>query len=103
MYILGGGSIIVECLDERVSEDISSLPGPEIYDPLLRAVAGQTRKRIVAAIDDLPERERVILSLYYCEELTMTEIAAVLDVSASRVSQLRSSAVVQIRAAIGEL
>jgi len=52
---------------------------------------------VSAAIDSLPERERLIISLYYVEELNLKEIAAVLGVSESRVSQLLSSVVKKLR------
>lgn len=48
-------------------------------------------------IDDLPNTERTVLSLYYYDELTMKEIAAVLEVSESRVSQIHSAALKRIR------
>src|SRR5579863_7007049 len=56
-----------------------------------------------AAIDRLPERERLLLSLYYQEELTMKEISKVMGVSESRVCQLHMQAVLRLRAALGVL
>jgi len=50
------------------------------------------------AIDELPEKERQVLALYYYEELTMKEIGVVLGVVESRVSQIHSSAIVHLRA-----
>lgn len=52
-----------------------------------------------SAIDRLPERERILLSLYYTEELTMKEISKVMDVSESRVCQLHTQALVRLRVA----
>lgn len=52
-----------------------------------------------SAIDRLPERERILLSLYYIEELTMKEISKVMDVSESRVCQLHTQALVRLRVA----
>ena len=54
------------------------------------------------AIGLLPERERQVLALYYQEELTMSEIGAVIGVSESRVSQLRSLAISRLRASLRE-
>jgi len=50
-----------------------------------------------AVLDTLPENERTVLSLYYYEQLTMKEIGAVLEVSESRISQIHSAALLQIR------
>lgn len=55
-------------------------------------------KLLATAIDLLPERERLVLSLYYNEELHLKEIGAVLGVSESRVSQLHSQALARLRA-----
>jgi len=59
----------------------------------------QFREQLVAAIDSLPERERLVLSLYYEQELNLKEIGAVLEVSESRVCQIHGQAVTRIRAA----
>ncbi len=57
---------------------------------------------LVAAIDNLPERERLILGLYYDEELNLKEIGEILGVSESRVSQLMSQAHMRLRARLGD-
>ena len=57
---------------------------------------------VADAIQDLPEREGLVMSLYYVEELNLKEIGAVLGVSESRVSQIHSQAVVRLRARLGE-
>tara|TARA_R110001599_G_scaffold187170_1_gene381638 strand:- start:36 stop:455 length:420 start_codon:yes stop_codon:yes gene_type:complete len=56
------------------------------------------RAALVEAIEGLPERERLLLSLYYDEELNLKEIGAVLGVSESRVSQLHSQCAARLRA-----
>lgn len=58
----------------------------------------QQRGRLVAAIEALPEREKLLMALYYQEELNLKEIGAVLGVTESRVSQLHSQAVSRLRA-----
>ncbi|HUM92056.1 MAG TPA: sigma-70 family RNA polymerase sigma factor, partial [Candidatus Competibacter sp.] len=55
---------------------------------------------LASAIDLLPEREKLVLSLYYDEELHLKEIGAVLGVSESRVSQLHSQALARLRARV---
>ncbi|HTX55348.1 MAG TPA: FliA/WhiG family RNA polymerase sigma factor [Candidatus Baltobacteraceae bacterium] len=63
-----------------------------------QAMALKERKALLGSIiDQLPSNERTVLSLYYYEELTMKEIAAVLEVSESRVSQIHSAALLRIR------
>lgn len=57
----------------------------------------ECRQRLVEAIDKLPERERQVIALYYVDELNMKEIGAVLGITESRVSQLRTQAVVRLR------
>ncbi len=61
------------------------------------------KQRLADAIDELPEKERMVLTLYYYEELTMKEIGLTLGVVESRVSQIHSSAVVRLRTALSGL
>lgn len=65
--------------------------------PFDALVSGDQRQRLVAAIEQLPEREKLLLGLYYQEELNLKEIGAVLGVSESRVCQLHSQAVARLR------
>jgi RNA polymerase sigma factor for flagellar operon FliA len=57
----------------------------------------QVREVMAEAIEALPEKERLILSLYYHEELTMKEIAQILEITESRVSQIHTKAVLRLR------
>ena len=57
-------------------------------------------KALVKAIEELSERDRLVINLYYYEELTLKEISEVLGVSTSRVSQLHAAAVFRLRAAL---
>jgi RNA polymerase sigma factor FliA len=57
-------------------------------------------KALVQAIQNLSERDRLVVNLYYYEELTLKEISQVLGVSTSRVSQLHAAAVFKLRAAL---
>jgi RNA polymerase sigma factor for flagellar operon FliA len=56
------------------------------------------RQRLTEAINNLPERERLVMTLYYYEETTMKEIGLILGVVESRVSQIHASAVLHLRA-----
>lgn len=68
------------------------------------AVADAEVKRILSeAIDWLPERERLVISLYYYEELTLKEIGHVLEVSESRVSQIHTQALLRLRGKLGRV
>lgn len=57
----------------------------------------QFAEQLAAAIEALPEREKLVLSLYYEQDLNLKEIGAVLDVSESRVSQIHGQAVLRLR------
>lgn len=72
--------------------------GPADYaDPLARLTDARFKKALMAAIEQLPEREKLLMGLYYDEELNFKEIAAVLGVTESRVCQLHSQAVSRLR------
>ena len=60
------------------------------------------RHALGGAIGDLPEREQLVLSLYYEQEMNLREIGAVLNVSESRVCQIHGQAMVRLRARLGE-
>jgi RNA polymerase sigma factor for flagellar operon FliA len=60
-------------------------------------------ERLTGAIQDLPERERLVMTLYYYEEMTMREIGLALGVVESRVSQIHASAVLHLRSALSDL
>jgi RNA polymerase sigma factor for flagellar operon FliA len=71
-------------------------------DPLGEALDGSLRDAVIAAIGDLPERERLVLSLYYEQELNLKEIGAVLKVTESRVCQLHGQALLRLRERLTE-
>jgi RNA polymerase sigma factor for flagellar operon FliA len=71
-------------------------------EPLTQLMQGDFRRQLIAAIGQLPEREQLLLSLYYEEELNLREIGAVLDVTQSRVCQLHSQAISRLRAGLSE-
>nr|WP_306309269.1 RNA polymerase sigma factor FliA [Xenorhabdus anantnagensis] len=67
-------------------------------NPLQQLLGGDLRQRVIDVIESLPEREKMVLTLYYQEELNLKEIGAVLNVGESRVSQLHSQAIKRLRA-----
>lgn len=83
-------------LKDSIREDESSSPTTIIEKEELQQVMAK-------AIDTLKEKDRLILSLYYYEELTLKEIGIILGVSESRVSQLNSRAISNLRAAMKKL
>jgi RNA polymerase sigma factor for flagellar operon FliA len=58
----------------------------------------ELKTALARAIEDLPEKERLVVSLYYLEELTMKEAGEVLGITESRVSQIHSQAIIHLRA-----
>jgi len=76
---------------------LDCLAGKADADPQTQIRLIELKEIIAKAIDALPEKERLMVSLYYYEELTMKEIGAVLDITESRVSQIHSKAVYRLR------
>jgi RNA polymerase sigma factor for flagellar operon FliA len=70
---------------------------------LFQCLKAEMRARLADAITELPERERMVLTLYYYEELTMKEIGLTLDVVESRVSQIHTSAVLHLRSLLANV
>jgi RNA polymerase sigma factor for flagellar operon FliA len=97
------GSLHMERSEDSGDEELAYIPGSPDEDPLFRCLKGEMKQRLADAIDELPEKERMVLTLYYYEELTMKEIGLTLGVVESRVSQIHSSAVVRLRAALAGL
>jgi RNA polymerase sigma factor for flagellar operon FliA len=67
-------------------------------DPLIMLRDQRLRESLVAAIKSLPEREQYIMSMYYEQDMNLKEIAAVLDVTESRICQLHSQSIARLRA-----
>jgi len=76
---------------------IDTIHDPNAVDPETEAHASELKDRLADAIESLPERERLVVALYYYENLTLREIGEVLGVTESRVSQLHTKAVLALR------
>jgi RNA polymerase sigma factor for flagellar operon FliA len=76
---------------------IESAPDLDDPGPFELCVKGEVKAHLAEAISKLSEREQLILSLYYREELTMKEIAKVVGLSLSRVSQIREETMVKLK------
>mmetsp|Transcript_6233 Transcript_6233/g.21388 ORF Transcript_6233/g.21388 Transcript_6233/m.21388 type:complete len:211 (-) Transcript_6233:584-1216(-) len=84
--------------DLGVSEDVLTTDATKGEDsPFENMVQGSFQKALAQAITTLPEREAIVLSLYYDEELNLREIGEVLEVSESRVSQIHSQAMLKLK------
>ena len=75
-----------------------TLADPNSPNPLSKILDREFKEYLVQAIEDLPEKDKLVISLYYYEELTLREIGRVLEVSESRVSQLHARALMRLRA-----
>ena len=82
---------------EVVNDEVMSMPGDSAMQPEVIVEEAEFMEAVVQAIDQLPERERMVMSLYYVEELNLKEIGEVLGVSESRVSQILSTVVKKLR------
>jgi RNA polymerase sigma factor FliA len=83
---------------------LDTLPDRGAPDPQAVVDQSELRDRIADAIAALPEREKLVIALYYYENLTLREIGEVLGVTESRVSQLHTKAVLRLRSKLqGEL
>lgn len=97
------GSLHMERSEDSGDEELAYIPGSPEEDPLFRCLKGEMKQRLADAIDELPEKERMVLTLYYYEELTMKEIGLTLGVVESRISQIHSSAVLRLRSSLSGL
>jgi len=70
---------------------------PDSPDPLNIVESDESKRLLIKAIEDLPDKDRTVLALYYQEELTLKEIGKVLNVSESRVCQLHTRALNRLR------
>jgi len=97
------GTLHVERNQNSGEEELAYVPGKPEEDPLFRCLRGELEERLADAIANLPDRERLVMTLYYYEEMTMREIGLALGVVESRISQVHASAVVHLRAALRDL
>ena len=91
------GSLNAERSKDDDDEELEYVPASPEEDPLFLCLAAESRQCLIDAIEELPEKERLVLTLYYYEELTMREIGLTLGVVESRVSQIHSGAVRRLR------
>lgn len=98
----------VVALDELVAAGrgtaslAETLPDEGAEDPVATLVDLDNRRQLAGAIEQLTERDRIVVTLYYFENLTLAEIGKVLGVTESRVCQLHTRAVLRLRAKLVE-
>ncbi len=97
------GTLHLERNEDSGEEELAYVAGKPEDDPLFRCLRGEMEERLSGAIVELPERERLVMTLYYYEEMTMREIGMALGVVESRVSQIHASAVLHLRSALAAL
>lgn len=89
---------VIDGGDQNISRGMTE----EILGPLEGLQSEDFRNRLISVISNLPEREQLVLSLYYEEELNLREIGGVLGVSESRISQIHSQAMLRVQARISD-
>ena len=76
---------------------LDTIQDPQALDPAQEMDATEMKDHLADAIARLPEREKLVVALYYYENLTLREIGEVLGVTESRVSQLHTKAVLRLK------
>jgi len=87
--------------DEGSAEDsINVVASRPEDDPFQQTFRAEVRVMLAQAIDELGEKERQVLALYYLEELTMKEVGAIMNIGESRVSQIHTAALIALRSSM---
>ncbi len=95
------GQMVGSHFDDSEAQDlIENAPANENQSPFEICLRSERSDYLAQAIDTLSQKEQMVISLYYREELTMREVAEVMDLAESRVSQIHSVAITKLRAAI---
>jgi RNA polymerase sigma factor for flagellar operon FliA len=82
---------------------LDTIPDTRADDPQESLASSEIKDRLTDAVASLPEREQLVVALYYYENLTLREIGEVLGVTESRVSQLHTKAVMRLKSALQEV
>ncbi len=83
--------------DQQGEKILRMLVDTKHPDPLSTVVTEHVRAYLAKAIDELPDKERLVLMLYYGEELTMKEIGGMLNITESRVCQIHAKTIVRLK------
>jgi RNA polymerase sigma factor FliA len=82
---------------------LDTISDPRAEDPQESLASSEIKDRLTESISSLPEREQLVVALYYYENLTLREIGEVLGVTESRVSQLHTKAVMRLKSSLQEV
>jgi RNA polymerase sigma factor FliA len=96
------GSLVAGNEEEGMESPQISLTAKEEEDPFTQCLRSEIRTLLADAIEELGEKERHVLGLYYLEELTMKEVGVILDLGESRVSQIHTAAILRLRSRLRE-
>jgi RNA polymerase sigma factor for flagellar operon FliA len=89
--------------EDSGEQELEFLPARDDENPLTQLLAGESREKLLGALERLAERERLVMSLYYFEELTMKQIGLTLGLVESRISQIHQAALQRLRSLLGDL
>lgn len=95
---LGAATVIP--LDDYIRMET---PDNTAEDPTTNIETVETKEILAQAIDNLPEKERLVVSLYYHEELTMKEISLIMNLSEARICQLHTKAIFRLRGSLARV
>jgi RNA polymerase sigma factor FliA len=95
------GSLEMTVGNENGQELLSIIPSPDEL-PSAALERGELERLIARAVEQLPEPEKLILALYYQEELTLREIGDIVNLRVSRVSELKTTSILRLRAYVAE-
>jgi RNA polymerase sigma factor for flagellar operon FliA len=91
------GSLQAQSEDVGGEDPVAAIATRTEEDPFQLTLRTEMRTLLTQAIDELDEKERQLLGLYYLEELTMKEVGVILNIGESRVSQIHTAALIRLR------
>ena len=90
-------------MPEGSDEDLFDLIADDSEsDPFVQLNLTEVKELLINSINDLPEKEKLVLSLYYYEDLTMREIGEIMGYTESRISQMHTKAIMRLRASLAD-
>jgi len=92
------GSLHSHSDDDGGEDPLYSIAARPDEDPFSLALRAEMRGHLARAVEELDEKERQVLALYYLEELTMKEVGLIMNIGESRVSQIHTAALIRLRA-----